>query len=93
MTTNMNASVQLAYRPTFLDRIAWFLTGIGVRSKVMGTAHLRTSVITSLVKAMTLRNSATAREFQPILERATSISSSEWAFATESGGRKGARGQ
>ena len=89
MTTNMNASVQLAYRPTFLDRIAWFLTGIGVRSKVMGTAHLENISYHLLVKAMTLRNSATAREFQPILERATSISSSEWAFlATESGGRK-----
>ena len=85
----MNASVQLAYRPTLLDRIAWFLTGIGVRSKVMRAAQLEDISYHLLVKAMTLRNSATAREFQPILERAATVVSREWAFlATESGGRK-----
>lgn len=86
---NMNATVQLAYRPTFLDRIAWFLAGIGVRTKVIRTAHLEDISYHLLVRAMTLRNNATAREFQPILERAASMSASEWAFlATESGGRK-----
>lgn len=89
MSTNMNASVQLAYRPTFLDRIAWFLTGIGVRSNVTRAAHLENISYHLQVKAMTLRNNATAREFQPILARATSVSSSEWDFlANESGGRK-----
>ncbi len=89
MTINMNASVQLAYRPTFIDRIAWFLTGIGVRSKVIRTAHLEDISYHLQVKAMTLGNSATAREFQTILERATTVEPREWDFlATESGGRK-----
>ncbi len=89
MTTNMNASVQLAYRPTFLDRIAWFLTGIGVRSNVIRAAQLEDISYHLLVKAMTMRTGATAREFQSILERAAAVSSNEWTFlATESGGRK-----
>ena len=89
MKTNMNASVQLAYRPTFLDRIAWFLTGIGVRSKVMRAAQLEDVSYHLLVKAMTLRHNATAREFQPILERAATVAPRQWAFlATESGGRE-----
>ncbi len=85
----MNTSVQLAYRPTFLDRFSWFLSGIGVRTKAIRAAHLEDIGYHLLVKAMTLRTGATAREFQPILERAAEVSSSEWAFlATESGGRK-----
>ena len=85
----MNATAQLAYRPTFLDRIAWFLTGLGVRTKVIRTAHLMDISYHLQVKAMTLRKNATAHEFQPILVRAASVSSSEWALlATETGGRK-----
>lgn len=89
MTAYMNATVQLAYRRTFLDRLSWFLAGIGVRSKVIRTAHLEDISYHLQVKAMTLRNHATAHEFRPILERAATVAPQEWAFlATENGGRK-----
>lgn len=85
----MNATAHLTYRPTFPDRIARFLNGIGIRSNVIRAPQLDDISYHLLVKAMTLRNNATAREFQPILERAAMASSNEWAFlATESGGRR-----
>lgn len=85
----MNTAVQLAYRPTTIDRIAWFLTGIGVRTKVTRTPHLGDIAYHLLVKAMTLRANATAHELQPILERAAELSPGEWAsLGTHPGGRR-----
>ncbi|HRH39761.1 MAG TPA: hypothetical protein PK760_15530, partial [Flavobacteriales bacterium] len=80
---------QLSHPPTYLDRFAWFLSGIGIRSKALRTTRLEDINHHLMVKALSLPANATAREFQPILERATQVPPEAWSFlATEPGGRK-----
>lgn len=89
LSNKMNATVQLAYRPTLLDRLTWWLARFGIRSRAIPAPSLEDISYHLQVKAMTLRHAATAREFQPILERAVSVSADAWSIlATESGGRK-----
>jgi Cysteine dioxygenase type I len=84
---NMNAYSQRAYRPTFLERIVWFLTG-GVRGNISRAARLEDISYHLQVQAMTLRPRATARAFQAILQRVTSVPSNEWAFLTTGGSER-----
>jgi hypothetical protein len=85
----MNATVQLSHRPTYLDRFAWFLSGIGIHSKALRTTRFEDINYHLMVKALSLPAKATAGEFRPILERAAQVPPEAWSFlATEPGGRK-----
>lgn len=86
--SNMNATVQLSHRPTYLDRLAWFLSRIGIRNKALRRTGLEHINYHLMVKALSLPAKATARDFHPILERAAQVSPEAWYFlATEPGGR------
>ncbi|TXI76065.1 MAG: hypothetical protein E6Q44_16305 [Flavobacteriales bacterium] len=87
--STMNAAAQLAQPPASFDRFAWFLRGIGIRSKALPTIRFEDINYHLMVKALTLPAKATAREFRPILERASLVPPSAWAFlGDESDGRK-----
>ncbi len=76
----MNALARLAYRPGSLDRIAWFLAGLRLPARAIRLPRLEDLCYHMQVKALSLRSTATAREFAPLLERAAALPASAWEF-------------
>lgn len=79
----MNTQLQLGHSASFLARIGSFLAHPIPQVRAKRQPLLEDISYRLMVRAMSLPANATAMAFQTILERASKVRSSEWAFLAE----------